>query len=916
MNIDEVRNNAYEFVKDHKDDSDERQQAQSWVKDFLEKVFSINNRKVNAGFEWRVKKGSNQQYIDHLLNGMLLIEMKSRGKSLEKAKSQAYNYVMKLKNEDIPKYVMLCDFDYIRLYNLDTNQEMQFKVEDLPKNIDVFNFLIGKKIKVTTPQSPVNAQAAKLLETLHYKLREMKYPRNATELLMTRIVFCMFADDTGIFEKDQFFHYILNNTSEDGKDLVDKLANLFVVLNTPEDERYQSEVLSQFRYINGGLFTVQIPAGVQLNKEVRDMLLSISRLDWSQVSPIIFGSMFEGAMDEEKRHDLGAHFTSEINIMKVIDSLFLDDLNEELEKIQKLKIGRLKRYNEFHEKLAQLKFLDPACGSGNFLILAYREIRRLEHEVIRLTLSEEFLQENKGTQDVQYQNTFFSVEEMVKVEVNQLYGIEIERYAVSIAKLGLWLMDHLMNLEASNLFGQNFSRLPLHAGANIYNEDALKIDWNDIVSNKKVDYILGNPPFLGNSLLDSIQRDNLDRVANVLKKKGHLDFVAGWYIKAAQYITNTQVRVALVSTNSISQGEQATNLFKYVLKQCGNKIDFAHQTFKWDNNGAQVYVVIVGFSSKRVKTKRVLFEYDNISGNPESRLVKEINQYLIPSSTIFVESTRKPLSEVPKMIYGSKFTDGGHLILDDEERQYFIFNNPGTEQYIRPFIGSKELINNISRWAIYIPNISPKDLKSYPLIGERVKKVRESRISSTAPSTRKWADQPTKYKQDNTPDTDVLVVPRVATSNREYHPIAYVKYPVVVSDSAFMIPNASLHLFSILQSKMHNTWLNTVAGRLKGDVRYSNTIVYNNYIFPDCTSKDEAILEVYGNEIIEIREKYTTDGNTLADIYDKDYMPFDLRRKHQELDNYVDRLYRSSGFADDNERILHLFERYKNKVMK
>lgn len=754
-------NQAYKFINTHKNDTDEKQQAQAWIKDLFEDVFQIYRREVNAGFELQVKRNKNNKYIDHLLPGILLTEMKSKGKDLDTAQEQAMQYVFDLDNDRKPKFVMLSDFEYIRLINLDKQDTIQFRVEELVQYIAVFNFLTNREIKVTEPQSPVNKEAAMRLEKLHKKLREMNYPRNNTTLLMTRLVFCFFAENTQIFEIGEFHDYLLHHTQRDGSDLLDKLHNLFVVLNTPEEERFQSDPLSNFPYINGGLFEVPIKTGAILGTEAREMLIELTQLDWSQISPVIFGSMFEGAMNSDKRHDLGAHFTSEKSILKVIDSLFLEELIEEYEKIMKVKRDKLKKLHAFHDKLVNLKFLDPACGSGNFLIISYREIRRLEHDVIQQIRIEEF----GGVESV------LSVDYEIKVEVSQFYGIEIQPYAVSIARLGMWIMDHLMNLEASSKFGQLYVRLPLHTGANIIRGDALELVWDEIVSRNELDYILGNPPFLGNSMLDDEQREQVNQVTNVLDRKGHLDFVAAWYIKSAQYIKDTTIRVALVSTNSVSQGEQATNLFKYVLDRCRNTIDFAHQTFKWDNNGAQVYVVIIGFSSAKTKTKKKLFLYKDVSdgNNAQSKMVKNINQYLIDASTVFIEPRENPISDVPKMVYGSKFTDGGHLILNDTEKETILSKTPSAQKYIRKFIGSQELSNSTSRWALYIPDITPKELKAYPDIAERVRKVREMRLGSKAKSTNKWADRPMKYKQDNTADTDVLAIPRVGSSKREYH---------------------------------------------------------------------------------------------------------------------------------------------------
>lgn len=915
----EIQKNAYKFITDHQNDADEKQQAGAWIKDFLGGVFGLPNRKVNAGFEWRVKTKSSQQYIDHLINGELLIEMKSRGKSLEKAKSQAYNYVMKLKNEDMPKIVMLCDFERIQLYDLDTEKEFSFPVTELVNHLEVFDFLVGKEVKITTPQSPVNKEAAIKLEKLHIKLLELNYPPNATALLMTRIVFCMFAENTQIFETNQFYNYLVNHTSKDGSDLVNKLNDLFIVLNTPLTERFQSEPLTDFEYINGGLFKLQIPTGMALNSEIRDMLISLTRLDWSEISPIIFGSMFEGAMDPEARHDLGAHFTSETNILKVVDSLFLDELNEEFEHIKGLKKGRSSKYRQFHDKIADLTFLDPACGSGNFLIVAYRELRRLEHEVIQRILYEEFLAENNNvaaddTEVVQYYNPLLSVDEFIKIEVAQFYGIEIQPYATSIARLGLWLMDHLMNLEASSKFGQHIVRLPLHEGAHIIKGDALKLDWEDVVPASQLNYILGNPPFLGSVVMNKEQKELLVSLAYGNKQIRKLDFVAGWYIKAAFLMKkNPRILAALVSTNSISQGEQAIALWHFLFEH-GISINFAHRTFSWDNKGANVYVIIVGFGLLE-RSSKYLFEYDDINESPEKRLVKAINEYLLGTSPVFMSKRKTQISNMAMMEKGSQPTDGGNLILSAKERVELLEEyGDRIESFIRPFIGAKELLYNYERYILYLKNLNPKELRKMPKVLERLFKVTEMRGISSKKQTREFASRPAELTEDRAPGTNVLVIPSVSSENREYAPIRYESYPTIPSNAVFQIEYADVYLFGILQTKMHTVWLQTVGGRLKSDLRYSNTLVYNTFVFPTVSDSEKKTIKNLAQNILDIREKYFQLGNSLADLYDPLVMPYDLRKAHDEMDKAVEVAYNGKEFESDEERAEFLIKLYKKHI--
>lgn len=902
---DEIRNKALKFVAEHQDYKDEKQQSQMWLRDLFVDVFGISKIKVNVGFEHKVKGG----YIDHLFNKLLITEMKSLGKDLDKAKQQAFGYIKELSDEDEPRYVMVSDFKYIRLYDLKNNTHFQFQTEELPLNVELFDFLFEEEIVAREPQSPVNKKAAQKLEKLHHKLRDLNYPKNARALLMTRVVFCMFSDDTNIFEKDQFKRFIENETKEDGTDLIAKLIELFSALNTPENERWHTGPARDFRYINGGLFKIDLPI-IVLDKDTRDMLLEIAELDWSMISPIIFGSMFEGAMDEKSRHDLGTHFTSELNIMKVISSLFLDELYEELDLILKLKVGRLQKLKIFHEKLSKLKFLDPACGSGNFLLLAYREIRRLEHEVVQAELREEYIRENKDTVFTGFQDTLFSIEDRINVEVAQFYGIEIQAYAVSIAKLGLWLMDHLMNLEASNKFGQQILRLPLHDGANITRGNALVIDWNEVIKPSELNYILGNPPFLGSAVMSEEQKKELVLVGTSFKKIKKLDYVAGWYIKSANFmLKNPAIRTALVSTNSIVQGEQPIALWKDLFSW-GIKINFCHQTFNWDNNGANVFVVIIGFSMVNNSNKKI-FKYENINKEPISVNVKNINEYLSATKPLLLEQRNQQIDGFPKMERGSQPTDGGNFILSKRERQELIDKyGQKINPYIRPFIGARELLHNEERWILYLKDLTPKELKDFPEIIERIKKVSEVRKASKSKATQEFALRPLELQQDKAPKGDILVVPKTSSIRREYIPMDFRKYPTIPSDLLFQIEDGSLLLLGLLETHLHMVWAKTVGGRLKSDFRYSNTLVYNTFPFPNLNEENKSKIEVLTQSILDIREYYYSKDNSLADLYDPLLMPIELRKAHKKLDIYVESLYSKHRFLNDEERLDFLINEY------
>lgn len=581
----------------------------------------------------------------------------------------------------------------------------------------------------------------------------------------------------------------------------------------------------------------------------------------------------------------------------MIKPLFLDDLWNEFEKIKNTKSRREENLNEFHEKLASLRFLDPACGCGNFLIISYRELRLLELEVIRELL--------RGQMTL-------NIDLWVKVDVDQFYGIEIDEFASQIAQVALWLIDHQMNMRVSNEFGEYFVRLPLRKKPHIVHGNALHIDWEDVVSKENLNYILGNPPFVGASLMTDEQKEDLKQVTNVIPKAGSLDFVAGWYIKSADYIRGTKIKVGLVSTNSVVQGEQAIVLWKYLMYHKDVEIYFAHQTFQWNNEAkgkAAVYCVIVGFSSMR-ELPKTIFSYPNIKGEPTSKTVEMINQYLLEAPVIFIEKRRTPISDVPPMLKGSQPTDGGNFLFKEDEMNEFISKEPLSEKYFRPFVGSHELVNGYQRYCLYLVDCPPSELRKMPYVRERVEAVRQMRMNSKKAATRKWADFPTRLTEDRTTFEDILVIPRHTSENRKFVPIGYFKYPTICGDSAIQLINADDYLFGILNSSMHMAWMRTVCGRLKGDYRYSNTLVYNNFIFPEPTEKQKSDIVKKAQKILDIRSKYS--DSTLADLYDPLATPPDLLKAHQDLDKAVEKAY-GKMFKTDEERVEFLFELYQEK---
>lgn len=895
----EIRKRAVSFSNEWEGETNESAEAKSFWDGFFH-VFGISRRRV-AAFERSVKKaGGEQGYVDLLWKGLLLVEHKSKGKNLEKAYTQARSYFPGLKEAELPRYIIISDFDNFVLYDLEENGERRFKLSQLPENIELFGFIAGYQQQEIKEQDPVNIYAAEQMGILHDKLKSVGYDGHDLEVFLVRLLFCLFADDTGIYEKDIFRDYIENKTKEDGSDLGIYLTGLFETLNTPAERRTKNidVELNRFPYVNGALFENRLSIA-SFDSEMRELLLESCSLDWGKISPAVFGSLFQSAMDIEERRELGAHYTSEENIMKVIEPLFLDELWVEFDKLKNLKNNKIPRLDKFHEKLGNLNFLDPACGCGNFLIITYRELRLLELEVIReLTKGEPVL----------------DLSLLVRVDVDQFYGIEIDEFASQIAQVALWLIDHQMNIKTSTEFGQYFIRLPLTKKPNIVYDNALTIDWNDVIPSQNLNYILGNPPFVGNSMLTAQQDSDLKGITSVLKKSGHLDFVAGWYLKAGEYIRFTPIKVGLVSTNSIVQGEQALNLWKYMIYSLDTDIFFAHQTFRWSNEAkgkAAVYCVIIGFSSQPQNIKN-LYTYPDINGNPEIIKATNINQYLLDAPTIFIKSRSKPLSDVPPMIYGTKPTDGGFLLFKKEEMEEFIREEPLSEKYFRPWIGSQEMLKGFKRYCLYLANASPAELREMPLVRERVESVRKNRLNSKAPSTRKWADYPTLFKQDNATDSDVLIIPRVSSEKRNIVPIDYWQYPTICSDSAFQVIDADDYLFGMLNSSMHMAWMRTVCGRLKGDYRYSNTIVYNNFIFPHPTKTQKEKIEKNARKILEIRKKFI--NSTLADLYDPIVTPPELHRAHKELDQAVDKAYGKS-FTTDESRVSYLFEKYQERIL-
>ena len=938
----EIKDRALKFSNEWIDEKRERAEKDTFWNEFFN-VFGISRRRI-ASFEEPVKKlGNRQGFIDLFWKGMVIVEHKSKGKDLNRAYGQAVDYFPGLKENELPKYIIVSDFENIKLYDLEENSENEFHINDFYKNVKLFGFIAGYQKRTFKEEDPVNIKAAELMGKFHDLLKDSGYEGHHLEVYLVRLLFVLFADDTGIFEKDIFKEFIELKTNEDGSGLGALIAQFFQVLNTPLGKRLKNldEHLNAFPYINGKLFEESLPIAA-FDSNMRNILLEASALDWGQISPAIFGSLFQSVMNPEERRNLGAHYTSEKNILKLIKPLFLDELRAEFEKIKSIK----PKLNEFHKKLSLLKFLDPACGCGNFLIITYRELRQLELEILRELYK-------KG-------DSFFDISDIVLINVDQFYGIEYTEFAARIAEVGLWLIDHQMNMKISEEFGQYFARLPLKKSAKIIHGNALRIDWNSLVEGSslditasqtniiqvsepiahyqtiniytkdvnirkgslpiedkkwniknrgKVDYIFGNPPFHGHQKRNKEQQEDMKYVWSNDGRTGRLDYATCWYKKAAEYIQGTTLKVAFVTTNSVTQGEQPAILW-HELKRYNINILFAHKTFKWMNKArgkAQVHVVIIGFGLDNPK-KKPIYDYPNVNSDPTLSYAENINSYLINSCDISLQARGKNLSMFPEMFKGSQPTDGGSLVLSLQERDELIKVEPEAEKWIMPYIGAAEFINNRKRYCLWLKNISPMELNQLPNVLNRVKAVAESRAKSPTSSVRNYAVYPTLFTQDRQPSTDYLVVPEVSSEKRRYIPIGFLSSEIICSNKLQIIPNASFYLFGVLQSIMHMAWTKCVCGRMKSDISYSPA-VYNNFPWPEAPSeKNKNRVKEKAQYVLGVRAEFPE--SSLADLYDPLTMPPKLVKAHQELDRSVDLCYRPQAFKNETARIEFLFNLY------
>ncbi|MBQ2027625.1 MAG: class I SAM-dependent DNA methyltransferase [Alistipes sp.] len=889
----EIKERAIAFSKKWEGTTDENADAKPFLIDFFS-IFGVSDRRVNS-FEHRVtKRNGRNGYIDMLWKGNILIEMKSRGKDLDRAYQQATDYFDGLKEYDLPKYILVCDFHTFRLYDLEADKTFEFTLDQLYKRVNLFGFIAGYSSKVELKeQDPVNIKAAEAMAKLHDSLKEIGYDGHNLELYLVRLLFCLFADDSSIFNKNIFYEYVRNHSSEDGSNLASVINEIFEILNTPTDKRFKniSDELNAFPYVNGKLFEERLPLA-SFDSKMRNILLNCSTLDWGKISPAIFGSMFQGVMDADKRRNLGAHYTSERNILKLIKPLFLDELWAEFEKVK----NNERQLKIFHQKISSLRFLDPACGCGNFLIVTYRELRLLELEVLKAL---------NGTQRV------FNISDLVLCNVDQFAGIEYEEFPSQIAKVAMWLIDHQMNMLCSEEFGEYFVRLPLRKSANIIQGDALELDWNEVALKEQLSYIIGNPPFVGARLMSKEQSTQIERVFDHIRGAGNLDYVTAWYAKAAQYIQGTHIKVAFVSTNSIVQGEQVGILWRVLLEKYNVHIHFAHRTFKWSNEAkgnAGVYCVIIGFANFDTDNKTI-FEYEDITGEPHILRAKNINPYLVDAKNTLIENRSKPICDVPTIGIGNKPIDGGNYLFTKEEMEEFIELEPKSEQYFRPWYGAVEFIQQKPRYCLWLGDCSPSELRSMPHCMERVKNVREFRLASKSEGTRKIAETPTRFHVENMPESSYIIVPKVSSERRRYIPMGFMDSTPLTSDLCFMVPEGTLYHFGVLTSAMHMAWTNAVCGRLESRFRYSAGIVYNNFPWVEnITDKQREKIEQCAEAVLEARKQFP--NSSLADLYDPLAMPPALMKAHQALDKAVDAAYRSAPFTSDSQRMEFLFDLY------
>ena len=911
----EIRVRAARFADEWRDASYEKGETQSFYNEFFE-IFGVRRRTV-ARYEEHVRRLDNTSgFIDLFWPGVLLVEQKSAGRDLAAARDQAGTYFDALPDRDRPRYQLLCDFQTFELLDRDERESTSFALTDLPRHVEQFGFILGVQRRTFRDQDPVNIEASELIARLHDALKASGYDGHDLELFLVRTVFCLFADDTGIFEpRDIFLQFIEERTAPDGADLGPWMARLFQVLNTSAKRRSRAldEDLAHFPHVNGELFAepLRIP---DFDAVMRQALLDASQFDWTAISPAIFGALFQSVMEPADRRAQGAHYTTEKNILKVIEPLFLDDLRAEFRRLQARQDSRsLANLQKFCERLGALRLFDPACGCGNFLIIAYRELRALEIFVLR-----EMAARTGAAQ--------LALDVRSVVDVDQFYGIEIGEFPARIAATALWMMDHIMNNRLSLEFGQTYARIPIEKSPHIRHADALEIDWADVLPPDECSYVFGNPPFGGSKFQSSNQRAQVRRVAALGGSGGTLDYVAAWFIRAGDYVQRAQPaagarppRIGFVATNSITQGEQVAQLWPLLLDRRRLEIAFAHRTFAWGSDArgkAHVHVIIIGLDvADHAPREKRLFAYEDINGEPLEGGHAVITPYLFDGGSLadphlVVREEGRPINGLVQLLTGSQPIDDGHYIFNVEERLAFLDAEPDAEPFLRPFVGAREHLQGGKRWILALHDAPPATLARLPSVRARIAAVRAYRRTSKRTSTLKLADTPTLWQVNVLPTAPFLVLPEVSSERREYLPIGWLEPPAIPSNKLRLLPNATLTDFAMLTSAMHMAWMRAVTGRMKSDYMYSVGVVYNTFpLPPGFADADTTALDPLAQAVLDARAAHA--GATLADLYDPDLMPPNLRKAHHALDRAVDRLYRRQRFGAERERVEHLFMRYE-----
>lgn len=939
MTAAEQKQAAEKFAAAWQGRGDEKQETQSFWLSLLREVYGVQAPADYIRFELPVKIDHTSFIDGYIPATRVLIEQKGADIDLKKGYrqsdgsmltpfQQARRYAGYLPHDQNPRWIVVCNFREFRIHDMNRpNDEPEvLRLSELGEQYHRMQFLVDTGSEQIKREMEVSIQAGNLVGLLYDEiLKQYKDPADphslkSLNMLCVRLVFCLYAEDAGIFGRRGMFHDYLKGVADiDPKGVRRALIDLFRTLDTKEADRdpYMDETLAAFPYVNGGLFAdenIEIP---QFTPHIIDLMLrkASEDFDWSEISPTIFGAVFESTLNPETRRSGGMHYTSIENIHKVIDPLFLDDLRRELDGIRAVGVERTRRtqLQNFQKKLAGLTFLDPACGSGNFLTETYLSLRRLENEVIGMLHHDQMMLGDEHHSPVQ-------------VSISQFYGIEINDFAVTVAKTALWIAESQMLEETKKIIYTNIDFLPLKTNASIVEANALTLDWETVVPKAKLNYIMGNPPFVGYSLQSKEQKQEIlsiyvDEKGKTYKTAGKNDYVSGWYFKAAQYIWHTDIKVAFVSTNSITQGEQVASVWKPLYDRFGIHMDFAYRTFRWDSEAslkAHVHCVIVGFScipSNKTKSIYITSEGRNKDGSRFSIVqqhdAENINAYLLDAPVIFVESRTTPICKVPKMVYGNKPVDGGNLIIENNELKDFLRKEPDAQPYIKQLIGAHEFINGKLRWCLWLKGIPPAKLRSMPSVMVRVNSVKQMRENSPDSGARKLAESPTLFRETNNPKS-AIVIPCHSSEGRRYVPMGFIDDSVIVTNAVLFIPDADIYHFGVLTSNVHMAWMRVVCGRIKSDYRYSKDVVYNNFIWPDPTPEQKARIEQTAQGILDARALYP--DSSLADLYDEATMPPELRRAHQQNDRAVMAAYGFSVKISESDCVAALMKLYQQKT--